>query len=72
MPLNAEKDIPSLPGDAESGSRMLVPPPFTGGLANVARSRLTLDLEKPLSPEELALLRDWNEATSAVCGICTV
>jgi hypothetical protein len=72
MPLNVEKDLPSLPEDAESGSRMLLPPPFTGGLANATRSRLTLDLEKPLSPEELALLRHWNEATSAVCGVCTV
>ncbi|OAX39514.1 hypothetical protein K503DRAFT_865372 [Rhizopogon vinicolor AM-OR11-026] len=63
MPLNAEKDLPSLPGDGRQMHRAL---PSTGGVVHATRSRPTLNLEKPLSPEELALLHDrWNEATSA-------
>lgn len=74
MLLNVDKDLPSLPGYAEIGRQMrLQVPPSTGGMVNATRSRPTLNLDKRLSPEELILLRDrWNEATSTVCGICTI
>ncbi|KAG1733577.1 uncharacterized protein EDB91DRAFT_1251242 [Suillus paluster] len=69
MPLNVDKQLPSLPGDLSidpASSPTLLAPPATGGRVNMARPRPTLNFEKPLSSEELAHLRDhWNEAASA-------
>jgi len=73
MPLNVEKDLPSLPTYTETRRHMFSAHASTSGLLIATGSRPTLNLEKSLSPEELVFLHDrWNEATSAVCGTCTI